>query len=1848
VNLAAFLSSRRTILVVLFTMSCLFLFPLLTQGQGNPNTEGGVIPFESYYSGGIDQVSMGTGNLYLEIPLLSYPQVGKVGLSFSLRSSNKGWYVQQSTPSCVTSGCFTWVNGANSLGTIVTPVEDHSYQQIWNGGSGCSKEPTPPKYYVVGPDGSTHNEVITSGSIATGCEATSSVTLETTDGMAFRLSNGTVVSGGLTSGTLIDREGINLSTRQDTNGNQITEHETVISGTQFDLYYTDTLGRKIPFPPQNFVDDVNTEDPSTTNYAGCTGSLPTSSAFLWTPPGPGGTSVTYKFCYATLAVQTDFQLAGVTEASYSATVLQSVVLPNDTAWTFGYNSYMDLTEIGFPTGGSITYTYANVTFFGAGPCAPIPCANMSRAVMTRTLNANDGTGGHQWTYSWGTINPGPPGTMTNTMTDPLGNQTVYANQFLDTWRETSRKIYQGSATGSPLETVSTTWSSYATGDGDPIPVPLPTAITTTWANSQTKQIQTDWDNQLSGASYGNVIARREYDYGTNSPGPLLRTTTTQYEAFVNSAYLTSNLLTLSSSVQVTDSTGVQRAYTTNNYDSATTGNLTSVGRWLSTTGGYLTDSYSYFPNGETKTSTDPNTNVTTYGYSSSYPFPTSITNAAGQITKIGYDLNTDLLTSITDPNKQTTTFAYDNMWRLAKASYPDTGSDTITRQETTFPFSSTVSKAISGSTNYVTTNLFDGVGRLSQSELTSDPLGTDYMVTTYDADGRKYQTYNTTRCSPPTANCGESTWGYTSYLYDTLGRVTLVTNPDQSTVQTLYTGRASRATDEGNGTRSVQRISQADGLGRVTSVCEVSSATLTVGTSSAPAACGQDISATGFLTSYQYDALDNLISVSQGSLNPRTFAYDSMSRMTSSSNPESGTITYSYDSNGNLVTKVAPKPNQTTASATVSTTNTYDALNRLTSITYNDGTTPGANFVYDQCPTSGCPSGYPSTANTVGRLVESYVANAATFKSYDPMGRTAQEWQCTPQTCGSSSYFALPYTYDLLGDVLSSSNGENVTLSYSYNSAAQPTTLKSSLVDSNHPGTLFSNGTYTPFSALTSANLGNGIIERFDYNNRLWLRDSGVGSASGTASGSVTVTGSEKQIPGAGTPGTGSVTISGTEAFKSSNPCLPKGNCPTTTYDSGTVSITVDGFVASVSYGEGSTSSSVASALKTALNSGSSPVTSAVNGSVVSLTSIAKGSSADYSLSATSASNEGMHSYTATPSGSTLTGGGSSPPVYDTGSASITVKGVTVSTTYGSGSTTATIASALASALTSESGSLVTATSSGAVVSITTTDIGSLFDYSLSASSQTSDPSQFSSPSFSLTPSGSSLTGGSGPYSLALTYAPNGDLLSANDTVNGNWNYGNSANQNGYDDFNRLVLATSGSNTYSYTYDRYGNRWQQLLNDTCTAGTASCLTFDSNNHESDGLVTYDAAGNITSDNVHYYSYDAGNRLINVDSGGTASYVYDAFGRRVNKTNAGTTYDYLYDLEGHVITVYAAGWNRSELFLGGSHVATYTNNTTYFAHTDFLATERARTTVTGSQYDVCTSLPFGDDLQCSSTDPSPLHFTGEERDAESGLDNFGARYYSSSFGRWTSPDWSDDQDPVPYADFANPQTLNLYGIVQNNPVTFIDPDGHDEDAEYGILADPDPGQSGPNNNNADVKPAYKPGFLDQIFGFLFRGVPNPLDYADWKDGLNIPCTACYQRAQQQQQAAQKQFYNDIQTGKIQPYQSIILVGPAGFGELESLLQELRAGAPELEAESAELKRIIDLMFKTRDRIPGGTAGAIRHELTTGELMSKAGHSIKGAELANKLRDLLAGGTLSEKDFILARALMNDLLAAAKLR
>jgi RHS repeat-associated protein len=200
--------------------------------------------------------------------------------------------------------------------------------------------------------------------------------------------------------------------------------------------------------------------------------------------------------------------------------------------------------------------------------------------------------------------------------------------------------------------------------------------------------------------------------------------------------------------------------------------------------------------------------------------------------------------------------------------------------------------------------------------------------------------------------------------------------------------------------------------------------------------------------------------------------------------------------------------------------------------------------------------------------------------------------------------------------------------------------------------------------------------------------------------------------------------------------------------------------------------------------------------------------------------------------------------------------------------------------------------------------------------------------------------------------------------------------------------------------------------------------------------------------THQYVYDGENRLLSVD--GSIAYTYDAEGNRVAKfLNGVEENEYLYDLSDRLVAeigpdsklvsgnIYAGG-----LFLAEDGQDGYENgNATMLRIADQVGTVRGRFDVFGNWVNGCTSLPFGDSETCGGPSAGDMFFTGKLRDTDTSLDDFGARDYSSVMGRFLTPDWSVDPEPVPYAKLDNPQSLNLYGYAANNPLSRIDIDGH---------------------------------------------------------------------------------------------------------------------------------------------------------------------------------------------------------------
>jgi RHS repeat-associated protein len=105
---------------------------------------------------------------------------------------------------------------------------------------------------------------------------------------------------------------------------------------------------------------------------------------------------------------------------------------------------------------------------------------------------------------------------------------------------------------------------------------------------------------------------------------------------------------------------------------------------------------------------------------------------------------------------------------------------------------------------------------------------------------------------------------------------------------------------------------------------------------------------------------------------------------------------------------------------------------------------------------------------------------------------------------------------------------------------------------------------------------------------------------------------------------------------------------------------------------------------------------------------------------------------------------------------------------------------------------------------------------------------------------------------------------------------------------------------------------------------------------------------------------------------------------------------------------------------------------------------SRTIVQAGQGSPCFDadyFPYGGEHDDTASCVPSYKFEGKERDSETQNDDFGARYYTWRLGRWLSADWSAIPAPVPYANMTNPQTLNLYAMVSDNPETFADLDGH---------------------------------------------------------------------------------------------------------------------------------------------------------------------------------------------------------------
>ncbi len=266
-----------------------------------------------------------------------------------------------------------------------------------------------------------------------------------------------------------------------------------------------------------------------------------------------------------------------------------------------------------------------------------------------------------------------------------------------------------------------------------------------------------------------------------------------------------------------------------------------------------------------------------------------------------------------------------------------------------------------------------------------------------------------------------------------------------------------------------------------------------------------------------------------------------------------------------------------------------------------------------------------------------------------------------------------------------------------------------------------------------------------------------------------------------------------------------------------------------------------------------------------------------------------------------------------------------------------------------------------------------------------------------------------------------------------------------YDPLDRLATASEmGAWSQTFSYDRWGNQAVTTVNlaHSDSREPASLNNYITSTNRLNIPGGYDSSGNQTQYGSFTLGYDAENRNISISGPGSGSIAYDGEGRRIKKTwtyGGSTIYTYyLYDALGRL-----AAENSTQ--------APTSTGATWLT-SDILGSVRAVTSDTGTPLECNDYLPFGrmissadntrSQVNCYLSNPDvqitsrePQKFTGKERDAETGLDYFGARYFSGVQGRFLGP------DPLLNSGHPNnPQSWNRYSYAFNAPFTFTDPDG----------------------------------------------------------------------------------------------------------------------------------------------------------------------------------------------------------------
>jgi RHS repeat-associated protein len=195
---------------------------------------------------------------------------------------------------------------------------------------------------------------------------------------------------------------------------------------------------------------------------------------------------------------------------------------------------------------------------------------------------------------------------------------------------------------------------------------------------------------------------------------------------------------------------------------------------------------------------------------------------------------------------------------------------------------------------------------------------------------------------------------------------------------------------------------------------------------------------------------------------------------------------------------------------------------------------------------------------------------------------------------------------------------------------------------------------------------------------------------------------------------------------------------------------------------------------------------------------------------------------------------------------------------------------------------------------------------------------------------------------------------------------------------------------------------------------------------------YDAAGNVTYDGAHYYIYDAENRIVSMDSG-ASTYAYDHQNRRIKKVVGSSNTHYVW--EGSQVIAEYNGSTGAQLVLnyyaGSRMISKIESGALRYFLSDRLSA-RVVLDLNGNVVGRQAHLPFGEDFGETGTQEKH-HFTSYERDGEAASDYAVNREYSQNVGRFMRV------DPMT-GSLRNPQSLDRYSYVANDPIGRTDPSG----------------------------------------------------------------------------------------------------------------------------------------------------------------------------------------------------------------